>query len=51
MNYGGRLTSGNVGSVTIGLGAVENVGVDVEIVMISNSVPEKYSTSGLKPPF
>ena len=48
MNYGGRLTSDKVGSVTIGSDVVENVGVDVEIVMISYSVPEKHSTSGLQ---
>ena len=51
MNFGGPLTSDKVGSVTIGSGVVENVGVDVEIVMISYSVPEKHSTSGLEPPF
>ena len=48
MNYDGRLTSGNVGSVVNGSGVVENMGVAFGIFVISRSVPEKHSTSGLQ---
>ena len=43
----GQVTAGNVGSVITSSGVVENVGVDVGILSISYSVPEKHSTSGL----
>ena len=39
--------SNDVGSVTTSSGVVENVGVAVGISLISHSVPEKHSTSGL----
>ena len=48
LNYGARLTSANVGNVTIGSGMVENVGVAVGISTISHSVPEIQFTSGLQ---
>jgi hypothetical protein len=43
-----QLTSGNVGSVTTSLDVVENVEVAVGMFMISYSVFEKHSTSGLE---
>ena len=48
LNYGGRLTSANVGNDTSGSGMVESVGVAVGISTISHSVSEKHSTSGLE---
>ena len=55
MNYGGRLTSDNVDSVTRGSGVVENVGGEVGVSGMclyvpvkSHSVPEKHCTSGLE---
>ena len=40
--------SDNVGSVAIDSGMVENVVVAVGISAISQSIPEKHSTSGLE---
>ena len=40
--------SDKVGSVTVNLGMVKNVGVAVGVSTISHSVPEKHSTSGLE---
>ena len=40
--------SDDVGSVTTSSGVVENVRVAVGISLISHSVPEKHSTSGLE---
>ena len=47
LNYGGRLTSVNVDSVASSSRVVGNVGVAVENLAISHSVPEKHCTSGL----
>ena len=46
-NCDSRPTSGNVGSVIIDPGMVENMGVAVGISMICHSVPEIQCTSGL----
>jgi hypothetical protein len=43
-----RPTSGNVGSVTINSGMVENVGKAVEISAICHSISEIQYTSGLQ---
>ena len=47
-NSGSRPTSGNVGSVTSESGVVENVGLAVGISLITHSIPEIQSTSGLQ---
>ena len=47
LNCASRQTSGNVGSVTIDPGMVENMGVAVGISVICHSVPEIQCTSGL----
>ena len=48
LNCASRSTSGNVGSVIIDPGMVENMGVAVGISLICHSVPEIQSTSGLQ---
>jgi hypothetical protein len=48
LNCASRLTSDNVGSVTIDLGMVENAGVAVGISVICHSIPEIQCTSGLQ---
>jgi hypothetical protein len=47
LNCATRPTSGNVGSVTISSGMVENVGKAVGISVICHSIPEIQCTSGL----
>jgi len=47
-NSGSRPTSVNVGSVTNELGVVENVGLAIGISLITHSIPEIQSTSGLE---
>ena len=47
LNFGGRVTSDYVGSVTDGSGMVENVGVAVGISVTSHSIPEIQFNSSL----
>jgi len=48
LNSGSRPTSGNVGSVTSESGVVEDVGLADGISLITHSIPEIQSTSGLQ---
>jgi hypothetical protein len=45
LNFASRPTSGNVGSITIGSGMVENAGKAVGISAICHSIPEFHSNS------
>ena len=48
LKYCGRLTPSLIGIITSNMGRVENVGLAFGISVISHSVPEKHSTSGLE---
>ena len=48
LNCTTKSMSGNIGTVTIGSGIMENVRVVVRIAVISHSVPGKHCTSGFQ---